>query len=53
MGSGGLDIGVSSTNFQKNSIGWPQQPPTERVSNLSEKLNFIIFDDPLEQNFYL
>ena len=39
-GSGGLDIWVSSTNFQKSNIGWPQQPPTERVSNISEKLDF-------------
>ena len=30
-GSGGLDIWVSSTNFQKSNIGWPQQPLTERV----------------------
>ena len=29
--------------FQKNNVGWPQQPPTERVSDISEKLNF---DDP-------
>ena len=27
--SWGLDIWVSSTNFQKSNIGWPQQPPTE------------------------
>ena len=27
VGSGDLDISVSSTNFQKNNIGWPQQPP--------------------------
>ena len=38
--SQGLLICVSSTSFQKNSIGWPQQPPTERVSNISEKLDF-------------
>ena len=31
MGSGGLDIWVSSTSFQKSNIGWPQQPLTERV----------------------
>ena len=28
------------TSFQKNYIGWPQQPPTERVSDISEKLDF-------------
>ena len=40
VGSGGLEIWVSSTSFQKSNIGWPQQPPTERVSNISEKLDF-------------
>ena len=29
--SGGLEILVSSTHFQKSNIDWPQQPPTERV----------------------
>ena len=38
--SGGLDISVSSTSFQKNDIGWPQQPPTERASDISVKLDF-------------
>ena len=28
--SWGLDIWVSSTNFQKSNIDWPKQPPTER-----------------------
>ena len=37
---GGLYICVSTTSFQKNDIGWPQQPPTERVSDISEKLDF-------------
>ena len=36
----GLPICVSSTTFQKSSISWPQQPPTERVSDISEKLDF-------------
>ena len=40
LASGGLDICVSSTSFQKNDIGWPQQPPTERVSDISEKFDF-------------
>ena len=39
-GSGGLDIWVSSTNFQKSNIGWPQQPLTERVLKFS-----MIFPD--------
>ena len=40
--SQGLLICVSSISFQKNSIGWPQQPLTERVSDISENW---IFDD--------
>ena len=40
VASGGLDICVSLTSFQKIDIGWPQQPPTERVSDISEKLDF-------------
>ena len=39
-GSLGLEICVSPTIFQKNYIGWPQQPPTERVSYINEKLDF-------------
>ena len=35
--SGGLEICVLSTSFQKNYINWPQQPPTEKVSDMSEK----------------
>ena len=31
MDSGGLEILVLSTHFQKSNIDWPQQPPTERV----------------------
>ena len=38
--SRGLLICVSSTSFEKSSIGWPQQPLTERVSDISEKLDF-------------
>ena len=40
MASGGLEICVSSTSFQKNDIGWPQQPPTEKVL----KFNWIFHD---------
>ena len=25
---------VDRTNFQKSNIGWPQQPPTEKVQKL-------------------
>ena len=35
-----LPICVSWTSFQKSSISWPQQPPTERVSDISGKLDF-------------
>ena len=38
MGSGGVDFCVSSTSFQRISIGWPQQPLTERV--LKFDMNF-------------
>ena len=40
VASRGLDIWDSSTSFQKNSIGWPQQPLTAKVSDISEKLDF-------------
>ena len=40
VASGGVDICVSLISFQENDIGWPQQPPTERVSDISEKLGF-------------
>ena len=38
--SKGLLICVSLSSFQKSSIGWRQQPPTEKVSDISEKLDF-------------
>ena len=38
--SRGLPICVSSSSFQKSSIGWPQQPPTEWVSDISKKMDF-------------
>ena len=31
VGSGGLEIWVSSTSFQKSNIDWPQQPPKGKV----------------------
>jgi hypothetical protein len=43
VASGGVEICVSSTSFQKNEIDWPQQPLTEGVSDISKKLDF---DDP-------
>ena len=41
-GSVGLEICVSPTSFQKNYIGWPQQPPIDRVSDISEKWNVLM-----------
>ena len=40
VASRGLDIWVSLTSFQKGNIDRPQQPPTERVSEISKKLDF-------------
>ena len=37
---GDYDIWFLSTSFQKSNIGWPQQPLTERMSDISEKLDF-------------
>ena len=47
VASGGLDICVSSTSFQKNDICWPQQPLTEKV----QKFN-LIFHDSTPKNLY-
>ena len=38
--SRGLPICVSSSSFQKSSIGWPQQPLTEKLL----KFNLIFHD---------
>ena len=43
VASGGLHFCVSSISFEKNDIGWPQPPLTEKVSYISKK-NWI-FDD--------
>ena len=40
LASRGLDIGVSAISFQKSNISWPQQPPTESISDIIEKLDF-------------
>ena len=40
VASGGLEFCVSSTSFQKSNIGWPQQPPTEKLL----KFNLIFHD---------
>ena len=41
-----LDIWVSATNFQKIDIGWPQQPPKQRVTDISKNW---IFDYPFHK----
>ena len=46
VASGGLHICVLSTSFQKNDIGWPQQPLEEEYQ-ISVK-NWI-FDDPFHK----
>ena len=40
MYSLGLGIWVLSTSFWKSNIGWPQQPPSESVPHINEKLDF-------------
>ena len=45
--SGGLEIWVSSTSFQKSDIGWPQQPLTEKVLKFN-----MIFYDSTKKNFF-
>ena len=47
VGSGGLDICVLSTSFQKSNIVWPQQPLTERVLKFNK-----IFPDSTPIFFY-
>ena len=47
VASRGLGICVSSTSFQKNYIGWPQQPPTEKVLKFN-----MIFHDSSPRNLF-
>ena len=46
--SQGLPIYVSSTSFQRCSIGWPQQPPKEKVL----KFNLIFHDSIPKKTFF-
>ena len=46
-GSQELPICVSSTNFQKSSIGWPQQPLTEKVLKFN-----LIFNDSTPKKYF-
>ena len=36
----GYDILIFATSSQKSYIGWPQQPPTGKISDTSKKLDF-------------
>ena len=47
VASGGLEICVSSTSFQKNDLSWPQQPPREKV----QKFNMIFHDSTPKKLF--
>ena len=47
VASRGLEICVSSTSFQKNYIGWPQQPPTEKLLKFN-----MIFHETTQKNFF-
>ena len=48
VASVGLEICVSSTRLQKNDIGWPHQPPTEKVL----KFNVIFHDSTPKKLFF-
>jgi len=41
-----VDILIISINFQKSNLGWPQQPPTEKV----QKIKSYIFYDSTKKN---
>ena len=47
VASGGFDIWVLSTSFQKRNIGCPQQPPTEKVLKFN-----LIFHDSTPQKYF-
>ena len=47
VASGDNKFCVSSTSFQKNDIGWPQQPLTEKVV----KFNMILHDSTQKKFF--
>ena len=47
VASGGLHFCVSSTNFQKNYIPWPQQPLAEKLLKFN-----MIFHDPAPKKLF-
>ena len=34
-----VDILIIRTNFQKSNLGWPQQPPTEKVQKVKSDIS--------------
>ena len=44
---GGYDFCVSLTSLQKSNIGWPQQPPTEKLLKFN-----LIFHDSTKKLFF-
>ena len=46
VASGGLEFYVSSTCIQKSNIGWPHQPPKEKLLKFS-----LMFHDSIEKLF--
>ena len=47
VASRGLEICVSLTSFQKNDIGWPQQPLTEKLLKFD-----VIFHDSTQKKLF-
>ena len=47
VASGGLDIWVSSTSFQKSNIGWPHQPSKEKFLKIN-----MIFHHSTKKTFF-
>ena len=48
--SGGYDIWISLTSFQKSNIGWPQQPLTEKVLKFNMPLHDSTIKDILSKH---
>ena len=46
VASGGLDFCISSISCQKSNLGWPHQPPTEKVLKFN-----ISFHDSVKKVF--
>ena len=46
--SGDLEFCVSSTSYQKSNIGWPRQPPTEKLP----RFNLTFHDSTKKYRFH-